>query len=345
MKRLKAAVIGAGNIAKTVHAAAYRKLDGVDLVGICDRDVQRAAAAAAEFGIPAYFSTHEDLLRETSPDLVSVCSPNRFHHEHTLAALAAGAHVLCEKPAALSAAEAEAMAAAARNAGKKLAFGFHWRHSAEFLALDGQVRSGAFGRVYAARVHALRRRGIPGWGSFTDKAVQGGGPLIDIGIHMLDAALALMSWPEPAYAAALSHDAIGRKGGIGLMGPWSGDAFTVEDALFGFVAFKNGATLTVETSFALNMGDRQVMNVHLFGDSLGATLNPPAFFGEASGSLTDTGFPHLAARDAHLMCVADFVEACRDGRDPVCAPDQAVAVQRIVDALYRSAETAAPAYL
>lgn len=265
---------------------------------------------AEKFNIPYYFSSYEEMFKNIELDAVSVCTPNKFHAEVVIAALNNGCHVLCEKPPATSKADAERMTEAAKKNGKILTYNLHFRQSEEVQAVKNFIDAGEFGEIYAARVQVLRRRGIPGWGVFTNKEIQGGGPLIDIGVHMLDTALYLKDYPEVDYVSAATYDRIGKRGGLGLMGSWDPAKFTVEDSAFGFIRFKNGASLMLESSFALNIKDRSLMNVNLFGEKAGATVFPPVIYSEKHGNLIDIELPFLPEVDKRSKSIKNFIDAC-----------------------------------
>lgn len=171
--KLKVALIGAGQIARVSHIPNYKEMEEVTVAGICDTRLESAKALAEQFGIPSYYNNHEQMLREVQPDIVSVCVPNKFHCSLTVDALRAGCHVLCEKPPALSVREAEAMNRTAEEQGKLLSYGFHLRHGRGVRYLKEKIGQGEFGRIYAVNAAWLRRRGIPGWGCFTNKEIQG----------------------------------------------------------------------------------------------------------------------------------------------------------------------------
>lgn len=343
MSRLRIGVVGAGNIATTVHLPAYTRLrDRVELVAICDTDLGRAGKAGAAHGIPGVYASWEEMLAAGGLDGVSICVANNLHCPVTLAALGAGLHVLCEKPPALDAREARAMEAGAAASGKVLAYGLHWRFSPELRAAKALAEAGDLGRIYSGRVRALRRRGIPGWGSFTDKAVQGGGALIDIGVHMLDAALHIMGYPEPAWVLASAFAEIGTRPGPGLMGAWDPDRFGVEDSLFGSIRFADGSLVQVETAFALNMGPKSVMGVELYGSRAGLDLLPLEVHGERAGELCDIKFPFFQETDAHFACIEDFVMACLENREARTGAREGRILQDLLGLLYRSAELGQP---
>src|SRR5690625_3423648 len=220
-KRLKIGIIGAGGIATGAHIPAYLKCsDRVEIISVADIHKQKAEDCAEKFSIPYAFDNYEDMLTELTLDAVSICTPNKFHCSATLKALEAGCHVLCEKPPAMSYEEALIMETAAKKVGKILTYGFHYRYTPEVMALKRFIEGNELGDIYTARVTAMRRRGIPGWGVFTNKELQGGGALIDIGVHMLDVALYLMGYPEPDTVLASTYQKIGNKKGVGLSGEW-----------------------------------------------------------------------------------------------------------------------------
>jgi predicted dehydrogenase len=343
MERLRVAIIGAGSIARTAHIPAYLSLpEEVEVVGIYARNPEKGKAVAEAFGVGSHFSDHLEMLRTLRPDLVSVCVPNRFHERFTVDALDYGSHVLCEKPPAISPEAAERMEQAAVKNGRLLSYAFHLRHSRNVAFLKEKVDRGDFGEIYSARVSWLRRRGIPGWGSFTDLEVQGGGSLIDIGVHMLDLAAYLMGYPEVDHVCSTAHALIGKRKGVGLMGDWDPLAFTVEDALFGFVRFRSGASLNLETAFALNMKEKEHRNLQLFGEHLGATVFPLETFGEEGDLLTDTQYPLGEETDLHGRCVRNMVEAIRGREALLVTAAQGVYIQKLVGMLYESARTGKP---
>lgn len=343
MSKLRVGLIGAGQIAETSHLPNYaRHLDKLEVQAICDVNMERAKLVAEKFGIKNVYSTHTEMLEKVELDAVSVCVTNKYHSLCTVDALNAGCHVLCEKPPAINYEEAWKMYEVAQNNGRILTFNFHFRHSSEVKAIKHLISAGNFGDIYAARVQALRRRGIPGWGVFTNKEIQGGGPLIDIGIHMLDVALYLMGYPEADYVLATTHQKIGTRPGIGLMGQWDHTKYTVEDSAFGFIRFKNGASLNLETSFALNMKEDKLMNVHLFGEKSGASVFPPQIYSENAHSLTDMQLPYLREMDKHYESITDFVLSCLGHKEPICQSQEALMIQKIIDSMYRSAEIGQP---
>ncbi|WP_088006683.1 Gfo/Idh/MocA family protein [Indiicoccus explosivorum] len=337
MKKLRIGIAGPGSIARNVHIPGFQRHPETEVTAVFSRSKDRARLTAAEFGIPAAFDSYGEMIETGELDAVSICVPNKFHAEMAIQALEAGLHVFCEKPPAINAMEAAGMAAAADAAGKVLTFNLHWRHSPQTDVIRMAIKEGELGFIYAARIRALRRRGIPGWGVFTDRNLQGGGPLIDIGVHMLDTALYLMDYPPIDAVFAVAHKQIGPNTRPGRMRNWDPLAYSVEDSLMGLIRFRNGGSLTIETSFALNMAESEVMDIELFGDEGGASVFPPRLFQEKYNQLTDTEFPYLKAQDPHARSIANFVDACF-GRQPILVTaGEAVELQRLMDALYESA--------
>ncbi|MBC5690606.1 Gfo/Idh/MocA family oxidoreductase [Mediterraneibacter sp. NSJ-55] len=342
MKHLRMALIGAGQIAQATHIPNYISMPEVELAGICDVRIETARKAADAFHIPQYFDSSTKMLRELKPDAVTVCVPNKFHYQTVMEALNRGCHVLCEKPPAITAEEAEQMEKKAHEKGCLLSYGFHLRSSEEVQFLHRAIEQGTLGELYHVEVKWRRRRGIPGWGNFIDKEIQGGGPLIDIGAHVLDSALYLLDYPRIDYVCAASSNRIGKTYHEGLMGKWNPEKFTVEDGLFGFVKFKNGCSLEIQTSFALNQKEKDIRNILLYGDRSGAQLFPLEIYGEEAGRLYDKTFPFTGQKDLHLELDRNFVQACLGRETLLVKPWQGTYIQSLIGILYESAETGRP---
>ena len=200
------------------------------------------------------------------------------------------------------------------------------------------------GEVYYARAQALRRRGIPSHGHFTDKSKQGGGPLIDIGAHVLDLSLWLMGFPTPVSVSGQTQVKFGhREGVLGLRGQWDTKNFTVEDFASGFIRFENGAALTLESSFAANIA-QDLFQTTLMGTEGGAFVDMAndantRLYREECGTLTDTTPVFLPQVHTHEAEIRAFVRALIDDTPVPIPAEQALTVTRLLDALYQSAET------
>lgn len=342
-EEFRVGIIGAGAIARDVHIPNYLKQgDHVKIVAVTDVVRKNAEKLSEQFNIEHIFTDFHDMLEIVKLDAVSICTPNKFHAEASIAAMKAGCHVLCEKPPAMSVAEAESMARVAKETNKILTYGLCYRHAPEVGALKRFIDADELGHIYAARVHALRRRGIPGWGVFTNKELQGGGPLIDIGVHMLDAALYLMNYPDPDTIFGVTYQRLGSKKGVGMLGDWDWENFSVEDMARGMITFKNGASLILETAFAVNMEKHDEMSVSLMGDEGGADVFPLKIYQEKHDTLIDMTPSYLPRKNRYEQQIERFVNDCFAGNEPLSTADQGVKLQKIINGLYESAEKGMP---
>ncbi|QCR34754.1 oxidoreductase [Nissabacter sp. SGAir0207] len=336
---LRVAIIGAGQVAEKVHAAYYATRRDVTLVAVVDTDAQRAADFATRNNIPHSYTDAGEMYRLAMPDAVSICSPNRFHCEQVLQALQHGCHVMCEKPPAMLPHEALAMAEAAERVDRVLAYDFHHRFADDCRLLRQKVAEGMLGEVYVTHARALRRCGVPGWGVFIDKAQQGGGPLIDIGIHMLDAAMYVLGFPRVTRVSAHQFCKIGNRKSNGLFGSWQPEKYTVEDALFATLELEQGGILRLDTSFALNIPEESVMNVQFCGADAGATLFPAHIYTDEGGKLLTLYQRQEADSLRHHKSMKAFVDrALGLGGEGLADGRQGYAIQQLVAAIYQAAE-------
>jgi len=341
LKTIGIGIIGSGGIAQGAHMPGYKALEseGVRIVAVADAMAATAKAAADKFDVPHQFTDYRDMLALDEVDAVSVCTPNFLHKQPTIDALNAGKHVLVEKPLAMNAQEGREMVAAAKKSGKKFQVGFMTRFSGQAQALKRFIDAGDMGEIYYARAQALRRRGIPGWGVFIEKDKQGGGPLIDIGVHILDLTLFLMGHPKPTHVSGITYAKFGKRADVlGLMGQWDPKKFTVEDFAVGFVRFENGATLTLESSFVANMEQNDLFNTQLFGTEGGCQYSPVKMFFEKNRTLVDATPAFLPNVRTHEAEIRAFVEAVREDKPVPVTGEQALQVTQIIDGIYRSAE-------
>ncbi|HUT24275.1 MAG TPA: Gfo/Idh/MocA family oxidoreductase, partial [Sumerlaeia bacterium] len=259
MKTIRIGVIGLG-IGRH-HAASYRQHPCAEIVAVADTDKKRLEEVGESLGVAKRYVSGEEMLKAEDLDVVTVATPNKFHAPLTVAALKAGCHVLCEKPMAMTAAEARRMLQASRKARRRLMINFSYRFTEQSWALKKQVDTGILGDVYFARTVWHRRRGMPGFGGwFGQKALSGGGPLIDLGVHRLDLALWLMGYPKPVWVMGSAYDPI-----ASAAAKRARKKFDVEDLAVGMVKFDNGATLEVEASWAANIAERELMETRLLG--------------------------------------------------------------------------------
>ena len=336
-KSLKVGLIGAGGISR-VHIEGYQMCPNVEVLAICDIDTKRAKAQAEKFGITHWSDSAADVLRMKEIEAVTVCTPNYDHKASTIKALRAGKHVLCEKPIAMNAREGQAMVDAARKARRKLQIGLHMRFTGDVQFAKSLVESGQIGTPYYARSVSIRRRGVPSWGVFGQKKLQGGGPLIDIGVHAIDLTWYLMGCPRPVAVSGKTYETIGNTPGhVGAFGAWDYKTYDVEDFAVALVRFANGATMTVESGFCVNL-DKNVFGCHVVGDKGGVGTGPLNVQVEMAGHLVDCTPNDIRKVEGHHAEVAAFVDAIRK-KTPVPVPgSQVVWVQKIIDAIYASSK-------
>ncbi|MDQ3813218.1 MAG: Gfo/Idh/MocA family oxidoreductase [Armatimonadota bacterium] len=338
-EKIGVGIIGAGGIARGAHIPSYQKLPNVEIVAVADPVTEARNRTAEEFGILDVYEDFREMLKREDIQAVSVTTPNFMHAEATIAALEAGKHVLCEKPLAMNAREGAAMVEAARRTGNKLMVGFNSRFSSEIQTLKRFAAGGAFGTMYYTRAQALRRRGIPGWGLFINKEKNGGGPLIDIGVHILDAALHVLGFPKPVTVTGQTYQMFGkRKDVLGLLGQWDYKNFTVEDFAAALIRFEDGSTMTLESSFAANLEDTH--GFQILGDQGGATSKPLRMYTEENGALLDITPAYLPrVESTHAAEIASFIDSIVNDT-PVFTPgEQGLQVTRIIDAIYESSDS------
>ena len=366
MKKLKFGIVGCGFIANGKHLPQIVQHEDAEIVAFCDLIIEKAEKAAKEFGTPdaKVYKDYHDLIARKDIDVVHVCTPNSSHSEITVAALQAGKHVMCEKPMAKTSAEAKLMLDAAKATGKKLTIGYQNRFRSDSQFIKTLCDNGELGDIYLGRAFATRRRGVPTWGVFMDKEKQGGGPLIDLGTHALDLTLWMMNNYEPVSAFGATFDKVGKMGSpANSMGPWDPATYQVEDSAFGMVKFKNGATVILEASWALNTIIANEAMTMLVGTKAGADMFPEggpivrvADFqaadalnvrvnGEAHGKLYiqnyAMGAAFIGGKSEPVSGATGemnaWFNAIQTDTEVIVKPQQAYTVTRILEAIYQSA--------
>jgi len=352
----KVGIIGAGGMAG-YHIDGFRR-GGGEVVAIADVNLEAATKVAEAHNIETVYESAEDML-DSEIDAVSVIVPNKFHAPLSIQAMEAGKHVFCEKPPAMNAAEAAEMVEVAAKYGTTLMFNFNNRARPESREMKKLIDAGTVGRINSAQAKWIRRTGIPGFGGwFTNKAMSGGGPMIDL-LHMLDLAMYFMDYPEPAYVIGQTFDNfITDKN---FKGPWGipdrADGVTdVESAGHGFISFKTGQILSFQISWA-EMVKREEVSVVFQGTQAGGKVE--RLFG--TDGLDDTAIDTcelyvqedgksvnkvLRAEECldmgRINSAANFIESIEGRSKPLNTPDQALILMKIIDAVYESAATGAP---
>lgn len=356
-KTLKIGIIGCGGIANGKHMPSLKKQKQAEMVAFCDIIPERAEQAAADFGAEGakVYTDFRELLKDGGLDVIHVCTPNDSHAEITIASLEAGKHVMCEKPMAKTAAQAKDMLDAAKRTGNKLTIGYQNRFRNDSLYLKEMCENGELGDIYFGKALAVRRRAVPTWGVFLDEEKQGGGPLIDIGTHALDLTLWLMDNYKPkSVMGSTFHKLGGRENAANAFGPWDPKEFKVEDSAFGFITMSNGATIVLESSWALNVVETGEAKTILAGTEGGADMKDGLRInGEKMSRLYETkvdlsaggvafysgSSENEADREARL-----WIEAVLEDKEPVVKPEQAYVVTQVLEAIYESAKTGKAVY-
>ena len=346
---LRVGVIGLG-WAGQQHIAAYDPLPDAQVVAIAGLEEPVRAKLAARHGIEHELARWEDLIDLDGLDAVSVAVPTFLHAPIAIAALQRGIHVLSEKPIALNASEADAMVQAARTADRVLDVAFNHRQRGDIQKLKEAIDAGRLGRPYYAKAWWLRRTGIPTLGSwFTRGELAGGGPLVDIGVHVLDYSLFLLGNPEVRAVSASTYDLLA-SAGFGSSptskktGATDAKTFDVEDLASVFMRLADGGTLLVEASWAAHRPDGDEFGITLYGTDGGAELIVDDYaprgslriFTDDDGAAVATRVPVQPGR-GHKAVVEQFVEKVRAGDWRRYDGSNAAALARVVDACYRSA--------
>ncbi len=358
-KKLRIGIIGCGGIANGKHMPALKNCsDLAEMVYFCDLQLSRAEEAAKKFGTPdaKVCTDYKELLADETIDVVHVCTPNRSHSFITVDALEAGKHVMCEKPMAINSEEAQKMLDAAKRTGKKLTIGYQNRHRPDSMYIKKECEDGTLGEIYYAKATAIRRRAVPTWGVFMNEYEQGGGPLIDIGTHALDLTLWCMDNYKPKYCVGTVYHKLGEKFPTGnAWGDWKPGELTVEDSAFGFIVMENGATVVLESSWALNSLDVREAVTTLCGTDGGADMEGGVRINGIRNGRQYVLKPNLSAGGVAFYEGAGagspqdnearlWLNAVINDTDPFVLPEQALVVSRILEGIYVSAKTGEPYY-
>lgn len=351
-------IIGCGGIANGKHMPGLKSVPNVRMIAFCDIVVERAEKAAKEYGTPdaKVYTDYRELLKDENIEVVHVCTPNREHAEISVAALYAGKHVMCEKPMAKTAEGARKMYQAAVETGKKLTIGYQNRQLASVQYAKSYIETGALGEIYYANCYNMRRRGTPNWGVFLDEEAQGGGPIIDIATHSLDITLYLMNNYEPEMVVGKTHKGLEHPEDGNIWGDNGVSTTPLEEAACAFIRMKNGATIMLETSWALNIpGDDARGLCMLCGSKAGLNVKADklAINEVKLGRHLDTNV-NLSAGGVDFYDGASTSPGNSDARQwidsivhdtaPCVLPEQALVVSEILEAIYVSSKTGKPVY-
>ena len=340
-KKLKVGMIGLGGIAHT-HVPGWQASPYTELVAGSDIDPAVFPTWREKHAVTKFYDDPEALIADRDIDIVDICSPNMFHTGQVIAALEAGKHVICEKPLAPTPADIRRMIAARDRSRKLLMTAQHFRFRGVSQAVKAEIRTGTLGEVYHARSWMLRRTWIPTRSTFTQKSQSGGGPCIDIGVHILDLTLWLMGHPRPVAVSGVARTALARHAGAfstwGLL-PVPQD-IDVEDFAAAFIRFDNGATLILEVSWLLHHNTSgEEARVWLYGTEGGCEWPKAEFLTTqyANRQLYNTTLQVTQdTLEPHALECVEFARAVAEGLPSPVPPEESLYVQTILDGIYRS---------
>ncbi len=354
---VKVGIIGCGGIANGKHMPSLKKLKNVELVAFCDIILERAEKAAKQYGVEGakVYADYKELLKDKEIEVVHICTPNRSHSFITIDSLEAGKNVMCEKPMAKTTKEAMDMIDAAKRTGKKLTIGYQNRYRPDSTYLKRACENQDLGEIYYAKAHAIRRRAVPTWGVFLNEEEQGGGPLIDIGTHALDLTLWMMNNYKPKMVVGSVYKKLGNQTETGnAWGDWNPDEYTVEDSAFGFITMEDGATIVLESSWALNSLEVDEAKTTLCGTKAGADMKDGlringVKYNKQYIEKPDLNAGGVAFYDGETETQADrearlWIDAVINDTEVVVKPEEAMVVTQILEAIYKSAETGKPVF-
>ncbi|MFC7375893.1 Gfo/Idh/MocA family protein [Brachybacterium sp. GCM10030267] len=346
MTKFRIGVIGAGSIAR-FHLDAYAANPDVELIAISDVNLERARSVADRYGAPRAYADPHELLADAEIDGVSICTWNNSHATWAIAAIEAGKHVLVEKPIARTLAEALEIQKAVEASDRVVQVGFVRRHSPNCQVLKSFIDAGELGEIYYAKASCIRRMGNPG-GWFADKEIAGGGPLLDIGIHVLDLCWYLMGSPKAVSVSGNTYDHLGNRANITTMPRYQVSDYdptknSVEDMANAVIRFENGSSLLLDCSYSLH-ATKDSLDVSVYGDKGGADLEPDLHIAtEMHDSVVNiapqisSGTFEMGPGFAHE--IANFVDAGLGRAESVAPAWHGVEIVRILEAIYESAQS------
>lgn len=345
-KKLKIGIIGVGSISHC-HIGGYLNNPNVELYAFCDINEEQLKAMGEKYGVERLFTKADDMLALPEIDAVSVCTWNAAHAPCTIAALNAGKHVLCEKPMAMSVEEGLAMKEAAEKSGKLLMIGFVRRYGNDCTILKDFIDNDQFGELYYTKATYLRRKGNPG-GWFGDMRYSGGGPLIDLGVHVIDLVRYLLGNPKPVSVYAATFQKLFDRPDVKDTAAYTPSHVIddlkcdVEDMATALIRFDNGAVLNVEASFSLNVKSDSG-SIELFGTKAGAKIDPELeIFTNINDYMANVNLcaPTALSMDGLFNNEIDhFVDCILGDKTCVSPAEDGVEMMRILKAAYESART------
>ncbi|MDO8667459.1 MAG: Gfo/Idh/MocA family oxidoreductase [Gemmatimonadales bacterium] len=322
---IRIGMVGAGAIAQVAHLPVLRKMKGVEIVGICDNDGPKARALAQRMGIGGAYTDIEELLEFGRVDAVVICTPNHLHEAHALSALAAGAHVVVERPIALTSAGVARVLRAAEKAKRNVLVAMNHRFRSDVQAVQKFLAGGELGEIATIRCgwHVFRApRQQLGWRS--RRAESGGGVMMDLGLPMLDLALWLAGRPPVVRVSAHVR-------GTGQ----------VDEIAAAHLFCENGVSIFCDVSWRyVGEGERTWVDVQASKGS--ATISPFRVFKELHGAPVDVTPTGAASREHQFTASyrsewAYFLAGVR-GEVALVPPEDQVHLHKVIETIYKSAD-------
>ncbi len=346
MKKIRVGLIGNGGICQGAHSGFYFENEEVEVVALCDIIKERSEMLQDNcFEDAKIYTDYKELLKDETIDAVDICTPNYLHSIIAVDAFNAGKHVFCEKPDAINVDEVLKMYEASQRAGKTLMVMRNNRFKDMSLQAKELINAGEIGDIYAGRCGWIRRRGIPGKGGwFTTKEQSGGGPLIDLGVHMIDLTIWLMGNPTPVAVSGATYCKFADNNSSDSINSNFGDKvedgiFDVEDLAMGFIRFDNGAVLQIEFSWASNI-EKETGFVELRGTKAGISWNPGwlKVFKEEKGKQVNDEYKSIIPSGGHAENLEHFYKVLQGKAEPCFVPEQGINMIKILCAIYDSAK-------
>lgn len=337
-KKLRVGMIGLGGIAVEHHLPYWQSSPLTEIAAVCDSDRERLDAVSAKFGVAQRYEDWHELVSRSDIDIVDIATPNEFHAPIAIEALDLAKHVLCEKPMATSVVDAERMLEKSRERDRKLMINHHFRFHPMFVGLRALTRERGIGRPYHAHCKWLRRRRVPASPTFLRQSLSGGGPMLDLGIHIIDLALCLMGYPKPKSVSGTVTTALGRRDGLGGdWGNWKPDEFEVEDFGNGLFRFEDGATLFIETSWLGFHETAEEWSVHVLGTEAGLHWPAGLYVEEREGVPRSIQLTMPNSVSPYQQSIYRFAEAVANNTPVPIPPEESLQAVRMMESVYVSA--------
>ena len=359
IRKIKAGFVGCGSIARIKHFPAAAETGLIECTAFYDVVEENARRMLDMTKNPKarIYTSPDEIFNDDDIDLVYICVPNKYHAPLTIRALDHRKHVVCEKPMACTYEEAMRMHQASIRNERVLYIAYQNRFTDEALYAKRLVEEGALGSIYHAKAYAVRGMGIPTWGSFTNKDIQGGGALIDVGTHSIDLVLYLSGNYEPSYVCGMTYDKIARRGSrANQWGDWDYSKIDTEDSAFAMIVMKNGMTITVDAAWAMYTSDERMSSFSLYGDCAGIEMRGGVCIINETGGAICKVSPRIT-QPKSLMSPSEGTEssAVREAEAYATAilqddwkrvnGKEAMIVSKIIEGIYESAEKALPVML